>query len=198
MAKILIIYGTSNGQTGKIANRLKDVLIEKGHAVDLFDCKEVPDSIMPENYEACLVGASVHAGGYQYQLKKWVKLHSQALRSIPSVFFSVCLGVLQNDSAVQLQITKIIEDFFLSTGWRPKMKAVFAGGLAYSQYNFLLKWWMRRIAKKSGGDTDTSKDYEYTDWSAVRELAEKFSNVLRTDLSQRKSGTRFDERMVAL
>jgi menaquinone-dependent protoporphyrinogen oxidase len=35
---------------------------------------------------------------------------------------------------------------------------------------------MRRIAAKEGGDTDTSRDYEYTDWPAVDRFA---SNVVQ-------------------
>ena len=30
---------------------------------------------------------------------------------------------------------------------------------------------MRRIAAKEGGDTDTSRDYEYTEWKAVEAVA---------------------------
>jgi len=33
---------------------------------------------------------------------------------------------------------------------------------------------MKRIARKSGGDTDTSRDYEYTDWAAVDDFAQRF------------------------
>jgi menaquinone-dependent protoporphyrinogen IX oxidase len=34
---------------------------------------------------------------------------------------------------------------------------------------------MRRIARKAGADTDTSRDYEYTDWAAVDALVEKLT-----------------------
>ena len=46
-----------------------------------------------------------------------------------------------------------------------------AGALMYSKYALPIKWIMQRIAKKSGEDTDTSKDYEYTDWSQVQRYA---------------------------
>jgi len=34
---------------------------------------------------------------------------------------------------------------------------------------------MRRIARKEGGDTDTSRDYEYTDWNDLRAFGEAFA-----------------------
>ena len=42
-----------------------------------------------------------------------------------------------------------------------------------------MKLVMKRIAKKEGADTDTSRDYEYTDWDAVAEFAKDFSHILR-------------------
>jgi menaquinone-dependent protoporphyrinogen IX oxidase len=118
-----------------------NVLVKKGHVVDLFDVRKIPSSVVPQDYDGVLVGASVHAGGYQRRLKKWVKF-------------------------------------------------VFAGALAYSKYNFLVKWWMKRIAKKSGGETDTSKDYEYTNWNDVSRFAEDFSNKILGNLSRKESQTR--------
>ncbi|MBN8542447.1 MAG: protoporphyrinogen oxidase [Deltaproteobacteria bacterium] len=178
MAKILIIYGTTQGQTGKVAIRIKEVLVANGHSVDLFDVRKVPSSVVPRNFDAVLIGASVHVGGYQRDLKKWVKGHSIELKSVTSGFFSVCLSVLQKEASVQQEIAKIIEDFFKASLWQPQARAVFAGGLAYSKYSFLVKWWMKRIAEKSGGDTDTSRDYEYTDWNAVSRFTLDFSNSL--------------------
>jgi len=34
---------------------------------------------------------------------------------------------------------------------------------------------MKMIAKREGRTTDTSKDYEYTDWNAVREFVKEFA-----------------------
>ncbi len=44
---------------------------------------------------------------------------------------------------------------------------------------------MRRIARKAGGDTDTSKDYEYTDWNDVRGFADRFSSRLAVNTHAR-------------
>ena len=39
--------------------------------------------------------------------------------------------------------------------------------LLYTQYNVLIRFVMKRIAKHAGGATDTSRDHEYTDWVAL-------------------------------
>jgi menaquinone-dependent protoporphyrinogen oxidase len=49
-----------------------------------------------------------------------------------------------------------------------------AGALLYTHYNFFIRWMMKRIVATAGGDTDTSRDYEYTDWNDVRAFARDF------------------------
>ena len=98
MSKILIIYGTTQGQTAKIAHRIQDVLSSEGNSVDLFDIEKISSSVFLKKYDSVIIGASVHVGGYQRDLKKWVKSYSLELNSMSSAFFSVCLGVLQKET----------------------------------------------------------------------------------------------------
>jgi menaquinone-dependent protoporphyrinogen oxidase len=59
--------------------------------------------------------------------------------------------------------------FLHETGWFPSMVRLTAGALTYSRYGPVRRWIMKRIARKAGGGTDTSRDYEYTDWAKLRE-----------------------------
>ena len=59
------------------------------------------------------------------------------------------------------------------------MVKVVAGALAYTRYNRLTRWAMKRIVTKAHGDTDTSRDYEYTDWNDVRRFAGEFAETLK-------------------
>ena len=47
---------------------------------------------------------------------------------------------------------------------RPTFRTNLAGALLYQNYGFFNRW----IVKRGGaGDTDTSRNYVYTDWTAV-------------------------------
>jgi menaquinone-dependent protoporphyrinogen oxidase len=61
----------------------------------------------------------------------------------------------------------MIDMFVQETGWRPARVLPVAGALAYSQYNFIVRFVMKRIARKAGAPTDTSRDYEFTDWATL-------------------------------
>ena len=69
--------------------------------------------------------------------------------------------------------------FTADTGWTPARIATVAGRLAYTQYNWLVRLMMRRIARKEGGATDTSRDHEYTDWAQVERLADQLAYEVR-------------------
>jgi menaquinone-dependent protoporphyrinogen oxidase len=92
----------------------------------------------------------------------------------PAAFVSVCLGVLQHDAKVQHDLQTMVDEFVASTGWRPSVVKFVAGALPYTKYGWLQRLVMKRIVAKAGGDTDTSRDYEYTDWNDLRHFAAEF------------------------
>jgi menaquinone-dependent protoporphyrinogen oxidase len=62
-----------------------------------------------------------------------------------------------------------------------------AGALLYRKYGFLKRWIMKRIVARAGGDTDTSRDYEYTDWNDMRAFAKEFLQLVGRDASHAPS-----------
>jgi len=53
-----------------------------------------------------------------------------------------------------------------------------AGALQYSKYSIIVRFIMKRIARQAGAATDTSKDYEYTDWAALTRFIDEFAGEL--------------------
>lgn len=178
MARLLIVYASKHGQTEKISNFISAELVQMGHFVDIFDVESIPETVSVQNYEAVIVGAPVYVSGFPNHLKKWVKSHSDILAFKPSGFFSVCLGVLENDESAQKDERQIVEKFFNESNWHPKQWTIFAGSITYSKYNWFLKRIMHALAKKSGTDTEYDHDYEYTDWNKVHQFTENLVHDL--------------------
>jgi menaquinone-dependent protoporphyrinogen oxidase len=176
MSRILVIYGTTEGQTAKIGRFMGETLRAGGISTDVIEARTASPS--PDDYDAVIVAASLHAGGYQRAVRRWVHANAQALNKMPTAFVSVCLAVLQHDPKVTQEITDIAERFFNATGWRPGIRKFVAGALRYSRYNWFKRWAMVRIVRKAGGDVDTSHDYEYTGWADLRIFAEEFARPL--------------------
>jgi menaquinone-dependent protoporphyrinogen oxidase len=172
MTRILILYGTTDGHTAKIAHFIGGALGELGASVDVVNAEEAnPD---PDGYDGVIVAGSVHAGGYRRAVVRWVRAHAYPLCGMPSAFVSVCLGVLQDDVMVNRELDAIVHAFETATGWEPQRVKIVAGALLYTRYGWLKRLVMRRMARKAGGATDTSRDYEYTDWKDLRSFAGSF------------------------
>jgi menaquinone-dependent protoporphyrinogen oxidase len=122
----------------------------------------------------------VHASGYQKAVCQWVQANLAALGDRPAAFVSVCLGVLQHDPAVDRELQAILQRFSTRTGWHPAVTKVVAGALPYTRYGWIKRFVMRRIAAKAHGDTDTTRDYEYTDWADLQGFARDFLWRVRT------------------
>jgi menaquinone-dependent protoporphyrinogen oxidase len=124
-----------------------------------------------------VVAAPIIAGGYPRSIVRFVREHRQELQRVESVFVSVGLAMASRTSDGRAQSLVVVEKFLRKTGFRPGHIELVAGALPYSKYDFLTRFVMRRIAAKEGGDTDTSRDYEYTDWAAVDRFARELSGV---------------------
>src|SRR5688572_18217157 len=150
MTRILLVYGTTDGHTAKIAQSIAETLRIHGSDVDVVEARKAASRL--EGYAGVIVAASVHAGGYQRSVRSWVRSNAWALARKPTAFVSVCLGVLQRDPEVQREVAAIVDRFLTETGWHPTLTKIVAGALLYTNYNWIKRWVMKRIVRKAGGD----------------------------------------------
>ena len=160
------------GTYRKIATAIGNTLTAGGFEVHTIQAGTIDPR--PAAYDGIIVAASVHAGGYQKAVARWIRAHADELRAKPRAFVSVCLGVLQHDPNVDAELDAIIHRFIDPLGWQPTVIKPVAGALLYTKYNLPIRWVMKRIAAKAGGDTDTSRDYDYTDWNDLQVFAGEF------------------------
>lgn len=181
MAKVLLCYGTTEGQTATVAERVGDVLETEGHDPTLVHLAHPPDVLEPDAYDGIVVGASIHLGSHQSYVETFVREHRETLNRRPSAFLSVSLTAAHDDPEDRAPATELLEEFLDETGWDPDGTLAVAGALKYSEYGLVKRFAMRRIAGRASGDTDTARDYEYTDWEAVESFAREFATLLRSD-----------------
>lgn len=175
---ILILYGTLEGQTAKISERIAEVIRNKGYQVTAQLGEKLPGNFKVDKFDAVIIGGSIHMGRYPGYLKKFVSSHSDWLNNVPSAFFTVCMAVNSQQEKSREEGNHYGEDFLKQVNWQPKLIETFAGAVKYTQYNFVTRFIMKLISKKEGGSTDTSVDHEYTDWESVVRFTEKFLEQL--------------------
>ncbi len=169
MLSVLVIYGTGEGQTAKVADRIVDVFTDRGHDATAANLGEgPPDRPLPE-YDAILVGASIHAGRHQKAVRQFVRSNRVVLSSKPTAFFQVSLTSADEEKAAEA--AGYVESFVEKTDWYPDRIGLFGGALRYSEYGFLKRLMMKQIARRQLPDVGTSEDVEFTDWDEVEAFA---------------------------
>jgi len=177
--KAAIVFATREGQTRRIAERIATDLRRAGADVDVIDLGAQHPSDLSK-YESVCVASSVHLGKHERAVVEFVTGHRADLERVSAAFVSVSLSeagvedVKRSETERQrsaADVQRMIDDFVKETGWRPARVFPVAGALAYTRYNVFLRFVMKRIARKAGGPTDTSRDHELTDWAAVDRFA---------------------------
>jgi menaquinone-dependent protoporphyrinogen oxidase len=188
MTKLLIAYGTTEGHTRKIAEFIADIARRDGCEVALMDTTAAAAGAR-QDYDAVILAASVHEGKHQSAMTHFVKDNVSWLNRVPSVFLSVSLGIAAEDPESKAEAEDNLRRFLADAAWQPERTRCVAGALVYTRYNFLKRIVMRLIAQRAGGDTDTSRDYEYTDWEDLRQFIGAFlaDRVLRQATGERCS-----------
>ena len=180
---ILIVYGTTHGQTAKIASALQDTLVQRGCRVTITNVKEPTPPLAL--FQGVMVGASVIARGHQPAVAAFIGENLTALNAMPSAFFSVSASAGSSLESGRAAAGRLRDEFLAKTGFHPALSTSIAGAIKYTKYNFLLRWYMKKASRMNGGSTDTSRDHEYTDWTQVRTFADQFADVVMSQAEDR-------------
>jgi menaquinone-dependent protoporphyrinogen oxidase len=174
MTKILIGYGTTEGQTARIAAHIAEVIRSHGIEAVARDLKQSKDAGL-DRHDAVIVGGSIHMGKHEDYVVDFVRKNRLKLEGLPSAFFSVSLAAHGDTANAEAYLAKFEQE----TGWQPAQVGLFGGALLYRQYGFL---------KPGGLSTDTSRDHVYTDWDEVERFAEAFlERLVREGATQLKT-----------
>jgi menaquinone-dependent protoporphyrinogen oxidase len=177
-SRVLVLYASTHGHTGKIATRLGEHLRERDLEVQV---RTVADPVDLAAFDAFVVGGSVHAGRHQKELLEWITAHHVALSKRPSAFFSVSLTAADDSDEARASTQSMIEAVLDETGWTPRLTRSFAGAFQFKEYNLPTRVIMRLMARRVEHQIDTTVDVhadtEYTDWDAVARFAAEVAGV---------------------
>ncbi|MEO7456918.1 MAG: flavodoxin domain-containing protein [Gemmatimonadaceae bacterium] len=185
--RVLVLYGSTYGHTSFIAQRIADTLSSIGHEADIANADHPAAPIGLAAYDAAVIGSSVIGGKHRRSVQRFVAAHHDELNAMPSAFFSVSASAAGQWESQQLDARHMLDTFLLATGWQPRTTATIAGAMSYTKYNPFVRWMMRRISKKAGGPTDTSRDHELTDWTRVSRFVGDFITTLDVPPVQNRS-----------
>lgn len=170
--KNLLIYSTHDGQTLKIAKVIAQDLSGDTQVVSLEDAF----SLDLADYDKVLIGASIRYGHFNKQLYRFIEANKEVLMAKQAAFYSVNLTARKEGKDTP-EGSSYIQKFLQKSNWQPSMIGVFAGALYYPRYKFVDRMMIKLIMTLTKGETDTSKEVEYTNWDNVKRFSQNFNEM---------------------
>lgn len=171
MRKLLIVYGTTEGQTRKIVEYLAGEARGLNYDRDLHDAGSIPDNLQLSQFSKIIVAASVHMERHQEAVVQFVKKYRSDLEKCETAFLSISLSAA-GDAEERSDAWEYTRRFLSEVDWRPTKVHIVAGALRFSEHDFFKRWAMRRLAKEKRADR--KNDCEYTDWPELGHILKTF------------------------
>ncbi len=175
MARVLILYATHHGQTRAVALAIAQRLRNGGNEVDLADVREWHRLPRAASYDAVVLGSRVEFGRHAGELLSYICAQRGALSRVPTAFFSVSMAASKPGGGEDPE--QYMAKAFAQVAWHPVLSAAFGGALPYRTYNWVTRLVMKRVSRKAGHPTDTSRNHELTDWTRVAAFADRIAYI---------------------
>ncbi|WP_299652334.1 flavodoxin domain-containing protein [uncultured Tateyamaria sp.] len=170
--RTLIVYGTVEGQTRKIADAVKAHLQEAGEEVVLVDTSERTGTMSFDGVDRVILAASVHERRHPKPFEVFVASSRDDLSRRPMLFLSVSLKAAFADGREEAQ--EYVDEMKLRTGLNPTMELLVPGAIRSESYDFYAAQVLRHVVL-AGQDVDPSaRDHEFTDWDALKAAVTRF------------------------
>ena len=170
----LIIYSTTDGQTKKICETIKNNSIYK-KSTEIINLNEAFKKKIA-NYDPVIIGASIRYGQHNPMVYKFIEKYKDALENRKSAFFSVNVVARKPEKSTP-NTNPYIKKFLKNTNWRPNKLGVFAGKIDYPSLSLLNNSIIRLIMFITGGPTDIRNVYEFTDWEGVKIFSQELDEM---------------------
>jgi menaquinone-dependent protoporphyrinogen oxidase len=174
--RILIVYGSTEGHTRDLSQFVARGLTDVGDEVAVCDAASGIAHLTPGSFDTVFLAASLHVGHYQAALVQFARSNHEFLNRVATAFVSVSLSAAGENPDDWEGLEQCLARFLHETRWMPKSVYQAEGAIRYSQYDFFKRLALKYIASKRGMQTITSRDYDLTDYEALKQFALSFAH----------------------
>ena len=170
--RVFIAYGSTEGQTRKIAQTVSDQICGLGHDVELFDTSGLLGELSPSSFDKIIVAGSVHNKRHQESVELFAMANLKALQAKPTLFISVSIAAAFEEGLPDAQ--SYVDSFVSDIGWQPGQTLLVAGAVRHGEYGYFKELVVEQIVLKDLGLDDPKKDHEFTNWESLAKAIEAF------------------------
>jgi menaquinone-dependent protoporphyrinogen oxidase len=173
--KCLVLYGTAEGHTLKIAKFISERTESAGHEAHLHDASAPDLDLELGGFDAFIAAAPVHQQRHPDAVIDCLKAYAESLNALPSALVSVSLSAAFEDGLeeAQMYVDRLLE----RTAWHPTAVHLAAGALRYEKYDYFQEQIIRHIVLKDRAPEQIEGEHEFTNWEALAEFIDDYVNT---------------------
>lgn len=175
--RVLIIFGTVEGQTRKISEFVEQQIRSAGHEVELFDTEDRLASLSFDGIDKVVLAAPVHESRHPKSFEVFVSASLAELKVRQTLLISVSLKAAFPEGIEEAQ--DYLTEMEMRTGLEPNKKALVAGAVRMNSYGYYESQIIQNVALDGRDVSLVDGVREFTDWDSL--------GVEITDFLQAKS-----------
>lgn len=170
--KILIIFETVEGQTGRIVRAITEQLRALGHEAALHDLSEKSADLPIESADRIILAAPVHERRHPRGFEALLSSRGKEISARPSLLLSVSLKAAFPEGLDEAR--DYLVELEMRTGFQPMQDALVAGAVRMASYDYFQSQIVRHVAL-AGHDIELQDGVtEFTDWAALSQTVAAF------------------------
>ena len=131
---------------------------------------------MSGSFDVIFLTASLHVGHYQSGVVQFARENQETLNKGATAFISESLSAAGQNPDDWEGLEQCLARFLNETKWAPKSVHQAAGAIRYSHYDFFNRLALKYIAARHGMKTVTSRDYDLTNYDALKNFVISFAH----------------------
>ncbi len=174
-----IFYASHFGHTGKIAQRLAELIGLSGVPARAHDlAREYPGEAQVRSGEPCVLISAVRYGTHLFLARKLLKQIAASTPKKPLILLSVNLTA-RKEGKTSAVGNVYLRKWIRQSGAQPLLAEAIAGNLDYPRYDIFDKIMIRLIMSMTGGPTDGRSVIDYTPWAHIADLAVRITEAVK-------------------
>ncbi|RVT86835.1 protoporphyrinogen oxidase [Rhodobacteraceae bacterium CCMM004] len=169
---VLIVYGTVEGQTRKIARSVEGQVAAAGHDATLFDAGDKTGEVDFTGVDAVILAASVHERRHPVPFEVFLSAHRDDLNARRCLMLSVSISAAFPEGLEEAQ--DYVDEMKLRTGLAPAAEALVAGAVRSRKYDYFAQQVIRHVVLRGREAAVAGDDAEFTDWGALERTVADF------------------------
>lgn len=169
---VLIIYGSIEGQTGKIARFVEKTAKDAGHKTQLIDTADPMVSASLQEATHIVLAGPVHERRHPKPFEVFINAEREALAEHKTLVLSVSLKAAFEDGQEEAQ--DYLTEMLMRTHFTPTATALVAGAVRPEAYGYFETEVVRHVVLRDQQVDPSDGVREFTDWEALKRTVSEF------------------------